>query len=152
MYWHASNPWRCWERTTLAGLLNGPDDLLVRVALFNTRTRVYQPEFRWPALERLGPNDFHGRYAQVTLRFENLRWSFEATGDNERTYLLVRCLGAEAAGDVQIRLETLYLRGNGGQVVTREEEVVARRNQSAWRVSSPSPAAGATDRGSAPAE
>jgi len=40
MYWLTSNPWRCWERTTLAGVLNGPDDLLVRVALYDQRTRV----------------------------------------------------------------------------------------------------------------
>ncbi|MEW6250343.1 MAG: trehalase family glycosidase [Planctomycetota bacterium] len=171
MYWLTSNPWRCWERTTMAGVLNGPDDLLVRVALYDQRTGVYQNEFRWPALDRLGPNDFGGGYAQVTLRFAGVRWSFEMAGTSERTYLLVRCLdqgGSGAAGtaagagapsnatgategrrsqpaaaspaDIQIRLETLYLR-SGGQVVTRENEVVARRAQAAWRISSPTPAA-----------
>jgi hypothetical protein len=140
MYWHPSNPWRCWERTTLAGLLNGPDDLLVRVALYDTRTRTYQSEFRWPALDRLGPNDFGGGYAQVTLRFGDVRWSFEAAGERDRTYILVRCLNPERAGGIRIHLETLFQR-EGGQIVTREEEVVARRQQNAWRVWSPTPPA-----------
>jgi len=141
MSWNESNPWRCWERTTLAGVLNGPDDLLVRIALYDTQTRVYQSEFRWPALERLGPNDYGGRYAQVTLRFGDVRWSFETAADGARTYVLVRCLDPELAGNIQIRLETLYLRDNGGQIVTREEEVVARLAGRVWRVTSPSPVA-----------
>ncbi len=140
MHWLTSNPWRCWERTTLPAVLNGPDDLLVRVALYNRQTRVYQSEFRWPALDRLGPNDFRGGYAQVTLRFGDIRWSFEAAGDQERTYLLVRCLDPAAAGSVDIQLETLYLRPDG-QVVTREHEVVARRRAAAWRIWSPTPPA-----------
>lgn len=140
MYWHESNPWRCWERTTLAGALNGPDDLLVRVALYDPRTRVYQAEFRWPALDRLGPNDFGGRYAQVTLRFGAVRWSFEMATQGERALLVVRCLNPDAAGDIQIRLETLFTHPDG-QILTREEEIVARRQQNAWRIGSPSPAA-----------
>ncbi len=140
MYWVASNPWRCWERTTLAGVLNGPDDLLVRVALLNTRTRTYQSEFRWPALVRLGPNDYRGRYSQITLRFGEVRWSLETAGDEARTYILVRCLDPEKAGDIQIQLETLFLLP-GGQIVAREEEVIARRQPSAWRVSAVTPAA-----------
>ncbi len=141
MHWHATNPWRCWERTTLAGILNGPDDLLVRVALYDQRTRIYQSEFRWPALDRLGPNDFGGRYSQVTLRFGDVRWSLETAADAGRVYLLVRCLTPEKAAHVQIRLETLYVPENRGQIVTREEEVVARSRTHAWRVRSPSPAA-----------
>jgi putative isomerase len=140
LYWHTSNPWRCWERTTLAGVLNGPDDLLVRVALYDTQSRISQAEFRWPALDRLGPNDFGGGYAQVTLRFGAVRWSFEAASEADRTYLVVRCLNPEAAGNIVIQLETVYLRA-GGQIVTREEEIVARRGQNAWRVSSPTPPA-----------
>ena len=144
MYWHSGNPWRCWERTTLAGVLNGPDDLLVRVALYDPQTRIYQAEFRWPALERLGPNDFHGAYAQITLRFGALRWSFEVAGTSDRTYLLVRCLDPATAADIQIRLETLYLGGpapGAGEIVTREQEVVARRHNNAWRIWSPTPPA-----------
>ena len=38
----------------MPAVLNGPEGLVVRVALFDTRTRIYQTEFRWPALERLG--------------------------------------------------------------------------------------------------
>lgn len=135
------NPWRCWERSTLAGVLNGPEDLLVRVALYNRRTRVYQSEFRWPALDRLGPNDFRGRYAQVTLRSGAVRWSFEVAGDGDQTYLLVRCFEPAAAGDLQIQLETLYQRAGAGRVVTRENEVLAQGRERGWRVMSPSPTA-----------
>lgn len=147
MFDAGAGAWRCWERTTLAGLLNGPQGLLVRAALFDARTRVYQSEFRWPALVRLGPNDFAGRYAQVTLRFGDLHWSFEAAtprdagAGDRRTLLLVRPLDPGAARHVQLRLETLFLREADGQVVSREREVVARRGSQAWRVFSPSPAA-----------
>ena len=141
MSWQSNHPWRCWERTTLAGVLNGPDDLLVRVALFDRRTRVHQSEFRWPALDRLGPNDFGGGYAQVTLRFGDTCWSFEAAGDAERCRILVRPLDGASREDVLIHLETVYLRPNGGQIVTREDEIIARRPDSAWRIWSPSPAA-----------
>jgi hypothetical protein len=141
MRWKSANPWRCWERLTLAGALNGPDDLLVRVALYDTRTRVYQSEFRWPALVRLGPNDYRGGYAQVTLRFGRIRWSFEFAAGAERSYILVRSFDEPGSSDVQIRLETLYQRSNEGEIVTREMEVIARRPHSAWRISSPSPAA-----------
>lgn len=140
MAWSARNPWRCWERNTLAGVLNGPDDLLVRVALYDAKSRIYQPEFRWPALERLGPNDYHGRYAHVTLRFGDVRWSYEMASDGERTCVLLRCINPEAARDVQIQLETFFI-DSGGQVVAREEEIVARRGDNAWRVYSPSPTA-----------
>ena len=91
------NPWRCWERLTLAGVLNGPDDLLVRAALYDTRSRVYQSEFRLPALERLGPNDFRGEYAQITLRFGALRWSFEMAAADGALCLLIRGLDSQAA-------------------------------------------------------
>lgn len=140
MFTFSDHGWRCWERMTLAGVLNCPDDLLVRVALYDRSSRVYQSEFRWPALERLGANDYRGRYAQVTLRFGEVRWSFEAASDAERVYLLVRALNPAKAGNLQIRLETLYQRENGGEIVARENEVVARRAQRAWRVMSPSPA------------
>lgn len=122
----------------MAGVLNGPDDLLVRVAIFDTKTKAYQNEFRWPALARLGPCDYAGRYAQVTLKFQDVRWSFEMANEGETTYILVRCLDPERAGHLQVHLETLY-QLPGGQIVTREEEVIARRPQRAWRVSSPSP-------------
>lgn len=137
--WHSPNPWRCWERSTLAGVLNGPDGLLVRVALRDRRSGVFQTEFRWPALERLGPNDYHGKYAQITLRFGEARWSFEMSGDDECVYLLVRSLDPKTSNDVTLQLETLFLRDNGGALVTREEYVIARRGPSAWSVHSPSP-------------
>ncbi len=133
------NPWRCWERTTLAGVLNGPEDLLVRVALQDRKSRYYQTEFRWPALSRLGPNDYRGQYAQVTLRFGSAEWSFEVANDGEQTILLIRPIDPNAAEGVQIRLETLFLRPNGGEIVAREEEVVARRQGRGWRTWSPSP-------------
>ena len=136
-----TTPWRCWERTTLAGVLNGPEDLLVRVALYDRRSRIYQTEFRWPALVRLGPNDYQGRYAQVSLRFGDVRWSFEITGDAEKCCILTRPLDSVADSDIEIQLETLYLRPNAGQVVGREQEVIARSESGAWRVWSPSPAA-----------
>jgi|GEM_PF-3243536 len=137
----ALNPWRCWERTTLAGLLNGPDGLLVRVALYDQQTRIYQSEFRWPALDRLGPNDYAGRYAQVTLRFGPVRWSFEAAAVDQGVYLLVRPLNGQDAGHVQVRLETFFQPEGRGQIVTREEEVVARGARGAWCITAPSPAA-----------
>lgn len=135
------NPWRCWERTTLAGVLNGPADLLVRVALLDRRTRVYQSEFRWPAMVRLGANDFGGQYANVILRFGEVRWSLEVANVGKRTCIIVRALNPDTAGDVQIRLETQFVYGRAGQVVAREEEVVARVDGEAWSVSSPSPSA-----------
>jgi len=52
----------------------------------------------------------------------------------------VRCLNPERADGIRIHLETLFQR-EGGQIVTREEEIVARRQQNAWRVWSPTPPA-----------
>jgi hypothetical protein len=112
----------------MPAVLNGPENLLVRVALFDCESGVYQSEFRWPALERLGPNDYGGAYAQVTLRFGRVRWSFEMGRDGERVILLVRAL--DDAPGVQVRLETLYLdeqQDAAARVVTQEREVVARR-------------------------
>jgi hypothetical protein len=140
MHWKSENPWRAWERTTMPAVLNGPENLIVRVALRDVRTNVYQSEFRWPALDRLGPNDYQGRYANVTLTFGEVRWSFEMARAAGRVIILVRPLDPAAATDVQIRLETFYQALDGGQVVTREEEVIARRHGQAWRVHSPSPA------------
>jgi glycogen debranching enzyme len=125
----------------MPSILNGPEDLLVRVALLDTRTRVYQSEFRWPALDRLGPNDYGGDYAQVTLRFGACRWSFEMARDGARIFIVVRALDPATAEDVQVRLETLYTRDNGGRILTQEQDVVARRGDRAWRVSSPTVAA-----------
>lgn len=136
-----TNPWRCWERLTLAGVLNGPERLLVRVALQDTRSGLYQSEFRWPSLERLGPNAFDGSYAQITLCFGPVRWSFETAAVERRQYLSVRCLDADKADALQIRLETLFDPFTAGQIVTREYEVIARTADSAWRIYSPTPAA-----------
>ncbi len=147
MRWSAKNPWRCWERHTLAGVLNGPEDLLVRVALYDTNSRVYQSEFRWPALVRLGPTAYDGSYAQITLRFADLKWSFEMAADGERTYLLVRPLGTLGPGtksspdSVQLRLETVFQPEASGRILAREEEVVAIGRDRAWSVRSLSPAA-----------
>jgi len=141
MPWRADNPWRCWERTTLAGVLNGPEGLLVRVALHDTWSHVYQSEFRWPSMVRIGPNDFGGSYSQVTLRFGEVRWSFEMAGDGERTYLVVRALDEEVAVDIELQLETHFQCRDTGQVVAREEEVVARRGERAYRIWSPTPTA-----------
>ncbi|MCG3126234.1 MAG: hypothetical protein CHACPFDD_01064 [Phycisphaerae bacterium] len=141
-YRHSTEqPWRCWERTTLAGVLNGPQSLLVRVALQDRRDGTYQSEFRWPALERLGPNDYQGQYAQATLRFGRVRWSFEMASAGRRVFLLVRALNEVEAGDVQIRLETLFDPPEAGQIVSRENEVVARSAELAWRIHSPTPSA-----------
>jgi glycogen debranching enzyme len=116
------------------------EDIVVRVTLRDRRTKVHQTEFRWPALDRLGPNDFGGRYAGITLRFGGIRWSFEMAGGRDRVILLVRPLDPEAARDVDIRLET-YLRGGAeGRVVTKGSEVLASGRESTWSVSSPSPA------------
>lgn len=139
MLWKSENPWRCWERTTMPAALNGPEHLLIRVALRDQRNGIYQSEFRWPALDRLGPNDYQGRYAHVTLRFGGARWSFEMASDHDATIILVRPLDPRAAEGIQIRLETMYQSPESGQVVTREEEVIARGRAAAWRVFSPSP-------------
>ncbi len=136
-----ANPWRCWERLTLAGVLNGPAGLLVRVALCDTQSRLYQSEFRWPALVRLGPNDFHGEYAQVTLRFGRVVWSMEVANAGERVYLVIRALDPQAARHVEVRVETLYLPHGVGELVTREREVIARDATHAWCVRPASPTA-----------
>lgn len=141
MVWNAENPWRCWERTTLAGVLNGPDGLLVRVAMENRQRGAYQCEFRWPALVRIGPNDFHGRYAQVLLRFEEVVWSFEVANVGPRTLLCVRPADPAAARGVRLRLETLYADPRAGAIVTREENVFAVGDERTWRVASLSPTA-----------
>ena len=140
MYKFDGNPWRCWERTTLPAVIHGPDKLLVRVALRDLRDETFQTEFRWPALRRVGPNDFGGRYAQITLRFGEVDWSFEACNDGDRTILLVRPMDPDRARGVQLRLETLYTERGAGHILAREEEVVATLPGHAWRVWSPSPA------------
>lgn len=141
MFTLRGNPWRCWERLTLAGVLHGPAGLLVRVSLFDTESRVYQSEFRWPALVRLGPNDFRGHYAQVTLRFGRVDWSFEAADSGERVFVLVRALDPAAARNVEVRVETLFLPYAAGELVTREREVIARNATEAWCVRPASPTA-----------
>lgn len=137
MAWEQVNPWRCWERTTLPAVVNGPEDLLVRVALSDPRRSVFQTEFRWPALARLGPNAFYGQYAQITLRFLDVRWSFEAAAVGERTYLRVRCLNPAAADGMQIHLETMAQTA-GARIVSREHEVLAQRART-WRITPLSP-------------
>jgi glycogen debranching enzyme len=124
----------------MPAVLNGPENLVVRVALRDTRTNVYQTEFRWPSLDRLGPNDYAGVYANVTLTFGEVKWSFEmARAEDGRVILLVRPLDPATAEGIQVRLETFYQTADGGEVVTREEDVIARRHGHAWRVHSPSP-------------
>lgn len=139
--WRAENPWRCWERTTLPSVLNGPDQLLVRVSLSDSARHAYQSEFRWPALDRLGPNDLGGSYAQITLKFLDLRWSFEMANDGPRTLVAVRCLNPQAATHARAHVETLSLDGRG-HIVSREGEVVVSREDHAWRVAALSPSTG----------
>lgn len=125
----------------MAGVLNGPEDLLVRVALMDLKSKVYQSEFRWPAMVRPGPNDYQGEYAQVTLRFGDCKWSFETARDGERVFVVARALDEKAAENVQVRLETLYTRDRGGRVLTQEQDVVAQQGGRAWRISTPTVAA-----------
>ena len=140
MYKFINSPWRCWDRMSLPSILNAEDNLIVRVALRNRRNHYYQCEFRWDALYRLGPNDFDGSYAQISLRFGEVKWSFEASNIDDRTYILVRKLDGNA-DEVEIRLETFFRNERDGEVVSREEEVIARNQNRAWKIFAVSPSA-----------
>lgn len=121
--------WDTWDVRCLNAVMMPCEMLEVRIGLYDTRDRVYQDEFQWKHMKRLGSHMLGG-YFDVDLMFQGMSFTIRFASEDDR--FVCKIVPKEAMQNIRFFISFMLRWGAKGMISCKQSSAMADTGKRAY--------------------